>query len=339
MRIDVAVCRTETYTEGGALPDVTLGATIHEDLARRDVTANAIAVSLVPDSAGEHEIVDPYNGMIDIFTRLLRVLHDKSFLDDPTRIVRVARYSGRLGFPVEPATRQLAIDAVEAGAIGTISADRMRQELELVLEESAWDPLTLLAAWGVLDTLDPRLEESFRLPFLIMRLDEACEGNVDLNRRVWKMRLGALTKGLGDDVIGWLRWLGFPADVIGEVDGHVRLLRFIERVGDDILTLANSDLYLELGEVEDDSFALAALAEDKLPNFAKLDAYRIALRDTALTVRGEDVIAAGVPAGPQVGRILGTLFLRALDGELTGADAERSALAELAAAATTVDEG
>ena len=338
MRIDVASCRTETYPEGGALPEVTLGATIRDDLARRDITANAIAVPLVPDAAGEYEIVDPFNGMIDIFTRLVRVLHDASFLDDPTRIMRVARYSGRLRFPVDPVTRQLAVDAVAAGAIGTISADRMRQELELVLEEAAWDALTLLAAWGVLDTLDPRLEESFRLPFLIMRLDEACEGNVDLNRRVWKMRLGALTKGLGDDVIGWLRWLGFPGDVIAEVDGHVRLLRFIERAGDDILTLANSDLYLELGEVEDDSFALAALAEDRLPNFARLDAYRIALRDTALTVRGEDVIAAGVPAGPAVGRILGTLFLRALDGELTGVDAERAALAELAAAAVAADD-
>ena len=99
---------------------------------------------------GNHAVVDPYNGMIDIFTRLLRGIHDQTFRDDPTRIMRLARYSGRLRFPVEPATRELAVAAVAAGAIQTISADRMRQELELTLEESAWDPLTLLAAWGVL---------------------------------------------------------------------------------------------------------------------------------------------------------------------------------------------
>ncbi|MCW2973954.1 MAG: Polynucleotide adenylyltransferase region [Thermoleophilia bacterium] len=331
VRIDVAACRTETYAEPGALPEVTLGATIAEDLARRDFTANAVAVALAADADGNHLVVDPYNGMIDIFTRLLRGIHDQTFHDDPTRIMRLARYSGRLRFPVEPATRELAVEAVAAGAIQTISADRMRQELELILEEAAWDPLTLLAAWGVLDTLDARLEESFRLPFLVMRIDEATAGDVDLSRRVWKMRLGALTIGLGDDVIGWLRWLGFPGDVIAEVDGHVRLLRFVRDQGDDLLTLANSDLYLELGEVVDDSFALAALAEDEQPRFARLDAYRIALRDTALTLRGEDVMAAGIAGGPEVGRILGTLFLRALDGELPTPEAERAALGELVA--------
>lgn len=336
IRIDVAACRSETYTEPGALPTVTLGASIADDLARRDFTANAIAVALAPDAQGNHTIVDPSNGMIDIFTRVLRGLHDATFLDDPTRIMRLARYSGRLRFPVDPATRELAVAAVAAGALQTISADRMRQELELVLEEPAWDTLTLLAAWGVLDTLDPRLEESFRLPFLVMRIDEATNGDVDLNRRVWKMRLGALTVGLGDDVIGWLRWLGFPGDVIADVDGHVRLLRFLARIGDELLTLPNSDLYLELGEVTDDSFALAALAEDEQPRFARLDAYRVALRDTALTVRGDDVMAAGVH-GPAVGRILGTLFLRALDGELPTHDAERAALAELVAQASSGD--
>lgn len=332
VRIDVAACRTETYAEPGALPEVTLGATIAEDLARRDFTANAVAVALTANpSDGSHAVVDPYNGMIDIFTRLLRGIHDQTFRDDPTRIVRLARYSGRLRFPVEPATRELAVAAVAAGAMQTISADRMRQELELILEESAWDPLTLLAAWGVLDTLDARLEESFRLPFLVMRVDEATAGDVDLNRRVWKMRLGALTVGLGDDVVGWLRWLGFPGDVIAEVDGHVRLLRFVRERGDDLLALANSDLYLELGEVVDESFALAALAEDEQPRFARLDAYRVALRDTALTVRGDDVMAAGISGGPEVGRILGALFLRALDGELATPEAEAAALGELVA--------
>ncbi|MCW2950574.1 MAG: Polynucleotide adenylyltransferase region [Thermoleophilia bacterium] len=331
LRIDIALCRTERYVEPGALPDVTIGATIHDDLARRDFTANAVAVSLAANESGVHEIVDPFNGMIDIFTRLLRGIHDDTFHDDPTRITRLARYSGRLRFPVDPATRELAVAAVAAGAIGTISAERMRHELELILEEPAWDPLTLLAAWGVLDRLDPRLEASFRLPFLIMRIDEACEGDVDLNRRVWKMRLGALTAGLGDDVGGWLRWLGFPGDVVTEVDGHVRLLGFVQRAGDALLEIPNSTLYLELGEVIDDSFALAALAEDRQPYVARLDAYRHALRDTALTVRGDDVIAAGVPVGPEVGRILGTLFLRALDGELPTRDAELTALAELVA--------
>jgi hypothetical protein len=98
-------------------------------------------------------------------------------------------------------------------------------------------------------------------------------------------------------------------------------------------TMPNSDLYLELGEVSDDSFALAALAvsDDDPALLGRLDDYRSALRDTDLTVRGEDVMAAGVPAGQAVGKILGDLFLRSLDGELRGEVDERRALAELAA--------
>ncbi|MCZ4496395.1 MAG: cca, partial [Thermoleophilia bacterium] len=174
VHVDVATTRTETYAAPGALPTVTLDATIEQDLARRDISINAIAVSAKPDADGSHRIVDPFDGLGDIERRLVRVLHPGSFVDDPTRIVRVARYSGRLGLPVDPETRQWAVDAVAAGALQTISSDRMRAELELVLREAAWDSLTLLAAWGMLDQLDPRLEESFRLPFLIMRIDEVC---------------------------------------------------------------------------------------------------------------------------------------------------------------------
>jgi tRNA nucleotidyltransferase/poly(A) polymerase len=127
-RVDVASCRTERYAEPGALPTVRPGATIEADLARRDVSVNAIAVSLATG-----ELLDPFGGVADIDHRLLRVLHDASFLDDPTRIFRVARYAGRLAFRVDDHTRALAMEAVTGGALGTVSAERVRTELELVL--------------------------------------------------------------------------------------------------------------------------------------------------------------------------------------------------------------
>ncbi|MCW2955888.1 MAG: putative poly polymerase [Thermoleophilia bacterium] len=335
VHVDVATTRTETYAEPGALPTVAFDATIEQDLARRDITINAIAVAAAASPDGSHRIADPLGGLQHLVERRIAVLHQGSFADDPTRIIRVARYSGRLGLPVDPDTRELAVAAVAAGALQTISADRMRAELELVLREPAWDALTLLAAWGVLDQLDPRLEESFRLPFLIMRIDGVCGDDAQLNDRVWRMRLAALVRPLAGDRQGWLRWLGFPGDVVERVEGHAVLLDImLGGKAQRLVGLANSDLYLELGEVDDDSFAVAALATDDAALLERLDAYRTAIRETRLTVRGDDVMAAGVPAGPRVGRILGTLFLRSLDGELPDEAAERAALAELAAAAT-----
>lgn len=334
VRIDVASCRTETYREPGALPSVEVGASIDDDLVRRDVRVNAIAVALAPDADGRHRIVDPHDGVADLHARVLRALHDDSFRDDPTRIFRVARYAGRLGFRVDDTTRELVRAAVDAGALATLSADRVRAELELVLQEPAWESLTLLASWGITDRLEPRLEQAFRPPLLLRTIDDACGDDDELNTRVWPLRLAALARGLGDDVSGWMRWLGFSADATSAVAEHVHVLGIV--LGGDTAELVarpNSELYRRLGELTDDSFALAALAAGNDPTLpTRLAEYRRAIRDVRLTVRGDDVVAAGVPAGPAVGMILGDLFLRSLDGELDGEVDERAALAEHARA-------
>lgn len=330
LQVDVASSRTETYTEPGALPTVELGAGIDADLARRDVTVNAVAVALAADASGSHAVVDPFGGLADLRARLLRVLHDESFVDDPTRVWRVARYAGRTGLRVEEHTRALAIGAVRDGALATISADRLATELRLVLQEPAWESLTLLASWGVLEQLDPRLDGAFRPPMLLRLLDEACGDDPDRNRRAWPLRLATLALPLGDDAGGWLRWLGMPGEVSESVLGHLRLLRAALERGDELRGMTASQLYLELGDVEDESLALVALAvADRDPALVEqLVGFAATTRSTRLTVRGDDVIAAGVPAGPRVGRILGDLFLRSLDGELRGEGDERRALAE-----------
>ena len=342
VRVDVASCRLESYDEPGALPSVQLGASIEHDLHRRDVTVNSIAVALEPDDDGVHRIVDPEGGRHDLDARLLRVLHDGSFLDDPTRIFRVARYAGRLGFRVDEHTRALAMEGVVGGALGTVSAERVRTELRLALQEPAWDTLTLLSSWGVLERLEPRLEAAFRPPLLLRAIDEACGDDPDRNDRAWTLRLAALARPLGDDAAGWMSWLGFPADVVNGVADHVRVLDAVLGRADELRALPNSGLYLELGDVADDTLALVALAvADTDPELVeRLVAFATAAEHARLTVRGTDVIEAGVSAGPMVGRILGDLFLRTLDGELAGEADERRALAELVEQARRIaDEG
>src|SRR5207248_1818743 len=145
--VDVVRARAERYPQPGALPEVRPG-TIDDDLQRRDFSVNAIAVALdgaevrAVDHAGE-----------DLDARRLRVLHDDSFRDDPTRLWRLARYAARLRFAIEERTLQLASEAVADGALMTVSGVRMGNELRLALREP--DPVAALVEAASLGLLPP----------------------------------------------------------------------------------------------------------------------------------------------------------------------------------------
>lgn len=142
--VDVAGARIETYPHPGALPVVKPAADIEADLARRDFTINAMAVLL-----GEHpELIDPWGGQADLADGLLRVLHEGSFADDPTRAIRAARYAARLDFDLEPATAEL----LATTDLSTVSTDRCDAELaRLAAENSGLRGLGLLASWGLIE--------------------------------------------------------------------------------------------------------------------------------------------------------------------------------------------
>src|SRR5205807_1288735 len=131
-RYDLARARRESYERPGALPTVA-PAGIDEDLRRRDFTVNALALGLGGPERGR--LVAVPGGVEDVRDRLLRVLHDASFSDDPTRLLRLARYATRLGFAVEEHTRALATAAVSAGAPATVTGSRLGMELRLLAAE------------------------------------------------------------------------------------------------------------------------------------------------------------------------------------------------------------
>ena len=135
---DLASARRERYERPGALPEVELGASLREDLERRDFTVNAIALHLK-----DGELIWLPGAREDLDARRLRVLHDRSFLDDPTRLLRLARYAARLGFEPEERTDRLAAEAVAGGAVDTVTGSRMGAELRLLLQEP--QPAALLA--------------------------------------------------------------------------------------------------------------------------------------------------------------------------------------------------
>lgn len=185
--IDVATARKERYRHPGALPAVTAGR-LKDDLLRRDFSINALALDLTNE-----KLHDPTRGADDIENRLVRVLHDKSFLDDPTRIFRALRLAARLGFALESRTSELMQAAVTSDALSTVSKERIWRELFLVMdEEQAPEILTALCERGALAGLFGRRScEGLR-----ERLDaihDQLAGNTELDRYV--LYTGAILRG------------------------------------------------------------------------------------------------------------------------------------------------
>ena len=142
-RLDVATCRKETYREPAAYPKVEPG-TVRDDLFRRDFTINAVAMALNRSRFGE--LVDPFGGVRDVRGKRLRVLHAASFRDDPTRMLRGARFATRFGWTLEPSTRRWWSEAVAADWLSRVNRGRVHKELLRMLEEP--DSVACLAWLG-----------------------------------------------------------------------------------------------------------------------------------------------------------------------------------------------
>jgi tRNA nucleotidyltransferase (CCA-adding enzyme) len=297
--IDLARARRETYLRPGALPDVE-PASLDEDLRRRDVTVNAIALSL--DGA-----VRAVPGALeDLDAGVLRVLHDRSFVDDPTRLWRVARYAARLGFEVEPRTRALA----GAADPSTVSGDRLGAELRLALREP--DPPAALRAAR---DLNPRLLPEGFDPGP-RGLGEALallppDGRPDL------LTLAAATAGMdARALLAWLDDMGFPAS---ERDTVAAASRFSTGAP---LRAARTPAEIARAACGAPVEAVALAGGENARRW--LDD----LRHVRLEIGGDDLLAAGVPQGPEIGARLRRALDRKLDGEVAGRDAELRAALE-----------
>jgi tRNA nucleotidyltransferase (CCA-adding enzyme) len=149
--IDIATTRKEYYAAPGSLPEVSFGS-LMEDMFRRDFTINALALSLREENFGE--VMDLVGGGVDLQHKRLRVLHPKSFTDDPTRILRGFRFAGRFGYHFEPDTLFLLKKALEANVFKTVSHQRVATELKLMMvERNAPKIFNLFLRYPILESL------------------------------------------------------------------------------------------------------------------------------------------------------------------------------------------
>jgi tRNA nucleotidyltransferase (CCA-adding enzyme) len=317
--VDLARARAEFYAKDGALPSVRPG-TLEEDLQRRDFSVNALAVPLNRVARrGRPALVDLVGGRRDLAARTLRILHPRSFHDDPTRALRAARFAARLGFRLERASAAALWSARAAGAFDAVSGERFRAELERGFADRSSDPgrvLRRLAGWGVLDALVPGLGVPASAARALRRLAEL---------------LGEPPPGLAPDPLlaGLLVWLaplpvarrrrtlarlaltGRPA---ARVEAFPALARRLER-----------GLRRPAGRGADDARLRALPAEELLalaasaPSAVSRRVLRHAREDRAraLPLDGDDLLALGF-AGPALGRALAALRRACLDGRVAG---------------------
>ena len=340
-RVDVAGARRERYAAPGALPEVA-PATLDDDLLRRDLTVNAIAVTL--DTTRPGEVRAPPGALADLRAGRLRVLHDASFIDDPTRLLRLARYRARLGFTIEEHTADLAAAAVRTRALNTVSLARIGVELRLALSEP--DIVGAIASidnLGLLQALDSAL--TFNEPVARHALTLLAEADGD-TRPDLLLLTSLFTPG------------GYPIYYEGEERDREQAgwlldeLEFLATDRDLVVKALADGPHIAFGLLHAQtpaevhraaarsSLEAVALIGALGTMFAKSEDCAITqgarrwlaeLHGLRLQITGDDLLAAGVPQGPEVGRRLEAALHAKLDGELDGEGREAELRAALEA--------
>lgn len=301
--IDIATARKERYRHPGALPAVTAGR-LRDDLVRRDFSINAIAFDLLNGT-----LHDPTAGAADIENRVVRVLHEKSFVDDPTRIFRAIRLAVRLDFSLEEQTERLMAEAIEAGAMSSISKERIWRELFLAMDENeAPAILTQLSTRGALDVLFTRRgSEELRRRLELLR--EQLTRTPEVDRYV--IYTGAMLHGDASPID--FEGSGFSqkrARIVVEIANELpRVAEAVDAAPDD---RERFRIYRSLSHE-----MLAVLAAERPAQRDHLRRYHEFERFT-LPLRGNDL---EVPGGPHVARALEETRAAVFSGEVAPEDA------------------
>ena len=312
--IDLITARKETYKAPGILPTVK-PSTIDDDLRRRDFTVSAMAVRLDGDHFGE--LLDPLGGQDDLKRKLIRVLHPRSFMDDPTRIFRAVRFEQRLAFNLESSTFNL-INSESLAVLEKLSGERIRHEFDLIFgEENPVQMLARLHEVGVFNVFEPGLPIFNNQYSGLINSKPLEEFGISQNRVLF----------------GYLLWL---------IDSSIDTVEYISRRFDFTSELSNAsvaairlknDLHL-LKKAKPSEWTLRL---EKIPliaiyvlwlisNEPALKEFLVKWRHVKATITGDDLKARGIPLGPHYKKILSQLRAAWLDGRVKNREEEEELL-------------
>jgi len=339
--LDFVTARTEFYQHPTALPEIERSS-VKQDLYRRDFTINTMAICLDRDRYGE--LLDFYGGEKDLHDKVIRVLHNLSFVEDPTRILRAVRLEQRLAFVIEPRTAELVYDAL--GLLGRVSGERLRHELELILSEQVPEAaIRRLDELGVLSHLEPGLrydawleEKSSAARLATQPAVSATEvhesgsaGQVQaaVDRKLLLLALltHPLTKGQLDRFLVRLKFSQEVVEYLRQVKALHALTRRLERPN-----LKPSRIYRLLRPFSPQALTAYSIALDAGSAREKVLLYLQRLRWVRTRIHGDYLKQQGLAQGPVYGEILGALLDARLDGKISTASEEERMAKRLIAA-------
>jgi tRNA nucleotidyltransferase (CCA-adding enzyme) len=319
--IDIATARTESYPYPAANPEVS-SSSIDQDLYRRDFTINALAWRLTPSP--DPPLLDLFGGLIDLQNQQLRVLHPNSFVDDPTRIFRGARFAVRLGFRFEPQTAEYIRAAISSGIyVQTAQAHsrmpalqiRLKTELKYLLQVNYWQPtIELLGELGALQCIHPTLKLDREL-LQQLRLLARCLAKFDPQQSLehWQLRLAAMIADL-DPIYrsAVAKNLQLSPDIINRLSN-------LDRVQTDITSSLSSfqpvnQVVKLLRQYHLETLILVAVRCRKiLPIRRQIWKYLIVWSRIQPILNGTDLQKLGYKPGPQYRQMLDDLLMATLD--------------------------
>ncbi|RJR33801.1 MAG: CBS domain-containing protein [Desulfobacteraceae bacterium] len=319
-KIDVATARIEYYDSPAALPNVE-ESSLKMDLYRRDFTINTLAIKLNKRDFGG--LIDYFGGVKDIKEKVIRVLHNLSFVEDPTRVLRAIRFEQRFGFKIGKLTHSLMKNAVSINSFKGVSGRRLFLELRLILsEQEPFKAIQRMDEFDILKVFSPRLNLTPEMGaimgeikgvlswFNLLYLDESYDP--------WKVYWHGLTSGIDQSGLKELAarlQLGQTEEqgLVKPRLGLAQTLETIERLSEE----ENHSLYTLLSQYDNETL-LYGMARSKSQKLKRnISTYFTKLKGTRTLLRGRDLKGMGMRPGPLYKLVLDTLLKARLEGEVT----------------------
>ena len=335
--IDIASCRKEEYHGIAKLPKVetrnqrnhrqdacatNVGAkrksrlggsvSLQEDLKRRDFTINTLALDIQtvtqPFRVDTEKLIDLFNGRKDMENKVIRVLHPKSFVDDPTRIFRALRFAGKLGFRLEPATKSLALESIKNGFIEKLTPKRIRDQIILILKELERQKiLKLMHQFGILKHLELKLPEDKLFKKIDKNFFQHPEFNIqNLELRIWFVYLLGIIELKNPS-----EFLAFTRNERQKIERTRTILTHLSKLES---AKKPSEVYKLLNHSGNEELLFICSAYPQLKS--KILKFLKVYKKVKLSISGKDLSKLGIPKGPLYKKLLSATLQAKLDGKL-----------------------
>jgi len=323
LKVDVATARLEVYDFPAALPTVERGS-IKMDLYRRDFTINTLAIQLNPKAFGE--LIDFFGGVKDIKEKVVRVLHNLSFVEDPTRIFRAIRFEQRLGFQIGKHTQNLMKNAVKMGFMDRLSGGRILSELILILEEENPIPaLKRMSEFNLFHLLHPHLKFDEEVENLFAQIHHVVSwfDLLFLEERYerWLIYFYGLTDFLKEgeihEICERLAMNGRTRRKVteGKRQGDQSLLQIFSWINTDFQP-KRSEIYIVLDPLPTETKLFMMAKTTQMTTRRYISLYFTQLKDTKPLLKGSDLVQMGIKPGPSIRKTLADLLKARLDEQV-----------------------